>query len=140
MKIWFNGAPTQGRNQQYASFGDINGGAIGRNEPMMGDPTGSLASGTAPPVYSESTGRYLFRNLRVRLDAGPGGVRTVSVTLVVNGVSTALIASVQGAAIDGSNLINSVKVKAGDTVNWLIFRSNGTVTTKAHIVWEEVPY
>lgn len=57
-----------------------------------------------------------IKNLHVLLTAAPGVGASYTLTLRVNGVSTALTCTVAGAATTCSDLVNSVVVAAGDRI------------------------
>lgn len=77
------------------------------------DPT--LAQ-TSPVQYRVPRGGRI-RNLRVRHNTPAGNGNPIVYTLRVNGVASALTASVASNVADGSDLVNSVTVVAGDLVD-----------------------
>jgi len=62
-----------------------------------------------------------------RADHPPGGGGTFLFTLYVNGVVSALQASLIGAAVTGSDLLNAVPVAAGDSLTVLMSKLNTVV-------------
>lgn len=61
-----------------------------------------------------------IKDLYLELSNNPGaGADAYRMTLRVNGVSTALVVTITGAATTGSDLTNEVTVAAGDKVCWL---------------------
>lgn len=146
MSLWFAPRGESGRNQQYATVGGLNQnpGAQPRIFPMMGDPTGSLSESIPNEANNQSiaTGRYILRNLRVKLDTPAGGALSTTFALRVNGLTTTLLVSIPDPSLIGVNLVNKVKLVPGDLIDWIFGHSiNGSYgVTKAHLVWEEVPY
>lgn len=76
-------------------------------------------AGTAPlaPIQWRSSRPGTLRNLRVRHNTPVGNGNAVVYTLRVNGVATALTVSLASTGADGSNLVNSVSVVAGDLLD-----------------------
>lgn len=63
------------------------------------------------------------RNLFVRQNGFNGNGLPVVYSLRLNGVATALAASVPSTSIDGSNLVSSVAVAAGDVVDLVVTKA-----------------
>lgn len=57
-----------------------------------------------------------LRNMRARLDAAPGTGNSVLYRLMVNGAISSLNFSIDGAAQEGQDIVNSVSLVAGDTI------------------------
>ena len=58
----------------------------------------------------------VIKNLRVRLNASPGGTDKYTFTLMLNGAPTALTLDIIGAATTGSDMVNEITVTGGDYV------------------------
>lgn len=76
-------------------------------------------TGIAPlaPVQWRAPRAGTLRSLRVRHNTPTGNGNDVVYTLRVNGVATALTVTVASTSADGSNLVNSVAVVAGDLLD-----------------------
>jgi hypothetical protein len=76
-------------------------------------------AGTAPlaPIQWRSPRAGTLRNMRVRHNSLVGNGNTIVYTLRVNGVATALSVSLASTTADGSDLVNSVTVAAGDLLD-----------------------
>ncbi len=78
-----------------------------------------FSDGIAPttPIQFEVTRAATLRNMRVRHN-NPGGTGAIiTYTLRVNGVATALSVGLASTSATGSDLVNSVAVAAGDTLD-----------------------
>ena len=72
--------------------------------------------------------------MRVRQNrAGVGGA-TITYTLRVNGVATALTVGMLATAVDGSDLANSVAVAAGNLIDVEVTKSAAITTSPDDIV------
>jgi hypothetical protein len=88
-------------------------------------------AGTATvPWAAPSAGN--IKNLRVAQLAGAGGA--VLYTLTVNGVATALTASVLASATSGSDLADTIPVAAGDLIALQVTKAAGIGTSPTRIV------
>jgi len=83
------------------------------------------ATGAAPTVVREFRipRAGVLRNMRVRVGAPGAGTETVSYTLQINGVDTALVTTMLVTAADGSNLVNAPAVAAGDRIGIKVTKS-----------------
>lgn len=80
------------------------------------------------------------RRMYVRLENAPGLGLAMTFTLMQNGGFTFLVATVNGAAVSGSNLSASVPVVAGDSLAVLVARTvNGSIP-EAGTIRVEVEY
>lgn len=71
-----------------------------------------------------------FSRLSSVVDAAPGAGQTCSFTLIVNGVASTLTHTIDGAAdTEGSNLVDSVHVAAGDLVYMVTVNSAGSASS-----------
>jgi len=96
------------------------------------------------PNFAESTTEaftaYLITedgyldDLRVYADTAPGGAETVVITIRVEGVDTALIATLTGADQEASNLVNSESVLAGDRITIKSVSSVGSAAANLYII------
>lgn len=76
----------------------------------------SAAAPTTPVQYRVPTAGTL-RRLRVRVNTPGGNGNNVVYTVRLNGVATALTCTVASTANDGSDLVNTVAVAAGDLID-----------------------
>jgi hypothetical protein len=90
--------------------------------------TGTTATRYLFPGYSDSLAQTVpvqfrvpragtLRNLRVRHNTGAGNGNNIVYTLRVNGVASTLTVTLASTANDGSDLVNTVGVSAGDLVD-----------------------
>jgi len=75
----------------------------------------TLAQAAAPQIRAARAGTA--RNMRVRHNFTAGNGNNIVYTLRVNGVATALTVTLASTASDGSDLVNSVAVAAGDLLD-----------------------
>ncbi len=76
----------------------------------------------------------VIRNLRVRQNGATGNANPVVYTLRVNGVASVLTASVAANANDGSDLVNSVTVAAGDLLDIEVTKALDVATSPTGIM------
>lgn len=69
------------------------------------------------------------KNAYIHLQAAPGVAKTRVFTLYLNNNPTAIVVTITGAAVDGSDTANSVAVVAGDYIVWS--SDGGAATTPA---------
>lgn len=74
-------------------------------------------SATATISICEMPIAGIFRNMYVRTDNAPAGADTVTVTLRVNGLLTALQVVITGAAVRGQDLVDAVAIAPGDYIH-----------------------
>ncbi len=76
----------------------------------------------------------LFRNLRVRHNSPNGNGNAIVYTLRVNGVASTLTVSLASTSSDGSDLVNSVSVAAGDLVDIEVTKALAVGTSPNDII------
>jgi len=82
----------------------------------------SLAAGISD-VYRITVGRSgVLSQLRIRQNIPSSSSNTVTYTVLVNGVVTALSATVAGNATAGANVVNTASVVAGDELSVRVTR------------------
>lgn len=97
------------------------------------------------PWYDESTAQTIvvawripragtIRNMRVRHNITAGNGNAIVYTLLVNGVATALTVSLASTAADGSDLVNTVAVAAGDLVSVRATKAAAVGTSPTDII------
>jgi len=67
-----------------------------------------------------------LRRLYIHTQLAPGAGQTVTLTVFVNGVATALTATIADAAVDAADLVNNVPIAEGQRVNVQIVTSVGS--------------
>lgn len=75
-----------------------------------------------------------IRNMRVHVNAPAGNGNLIVYTLRVNGVATALSVSLASTGADGSDLVDSVVVAAGDLVDLMVTKALDVGVTPQDIV------
>ena len=75
----------------------------------------------------------VLRNLRVRHNNPQGNGEAIVYTLLVDGIATALFASLASTDTDGSNLVNSVAVAAGQRIAIEVTKALGVGTSPMEI-------
>lgn len=73
-----------------------------------------------------------FKNLRVKLDGGPGGGASYAFTLMQNGSPTSLTCTIADTATTGSDTSNTVNVSAGDYLTIRCVPSGGPAARNAY--------
>jgi hypothetical protein len=124
-------------------------GSVAASTPFIFGANGIATSTTArflAPGYQDTnaeTSRTAFRaprdgtlrNARVRIESPGTGASTITYTLRVNGVSTALVVSMANTANDGSDLVNQVAILAGDLIAVRVTKSASLGNSPTNIVW-----
>ena len=99
-------------------------------------PGGGFAANTT--IYQLQLGPCVLRNMRIKVRTAPGGVDTVAVTVLVNGVASSLTATITGAATANSDLTNTATLAEGDYVTVKAV-SSATVATDLTVLIERHP-
>ncbi len=92
------------------------------------------AEAQTSPIQFRVPRAGLFRNLRVRHNTPNGNGNAIVYTLRVNGVASALTASLASTSNDASDLINSVSVAAGDLVDIEVTKALAVGTSPSDII------
>jgi hypothetical protein len=91
-----------------------------------------IASSTAIRFRAPFAATY--KNLRVRHGTPAGNGQPVVYTLRVNGVASTLTVSMASTAADGSDLVHTVAVNAGDLIDMAVTKAAGIVTSPSDIM------
>jgi hypothetical protein len=86
------------------------------------------------PVQWRSPRNALARNLRVRHNTTAGNGNAIVYTLRVNGVASALTVSLASTVADGSDLVNSVVIAAGDLLDLEVTKAAGIGASPSEIM------
>jgi hypothetical protein len=91
---------------------------------------------TAPttPVQFRVPKAGTLRRLRVRHNTGAGNGLAIVYTVRVNGVASALTVSMASTAADGSDLVNTVAVAAGDLIDIEVTKAASVGTSPADVM------
>ena len=76
----------------------------------------------------------VLRNMRVHCRTGAGNGNAIVYTVRVNSIVTTLIVSMASTATDGSNLVNTATVAAGDLVDVQVTKALGIGASPSDIV------
>ena len=76
----------------------------------------------------------VLRNLFVRYRVASVGATPVVYTVLLNGVATALLVSMPAATLSGSDLVNTVTVAQGDTLEIRVTKAAAITTTPTDII------
>lgn len=80
------------------------------------------------------------RNLRIRHNTPAGNGNAIVYTVRVNGVATAIAVSLASTAVDGSDLVDAVRVAAGDLVDIRVTKAlgigSGTLSASATLAFD----
>lgn len=93
-------------------------------------------AGTAPtaPVQYRLPSAGTVRRLRVRHNTGAGNGLAIVYTVRINGVASAVTVSLASTATDGSDLVNTVAVAAGDLIDIEVTKAASVGTSPAEIM------
>lgn len=91
---------------------------------------GTVPVGTVPSIIVAPRAG-IVRNMFSRAAVAPGVGETLTFTLFVNEVATALTVVLTGAALSGSDLVNAVPVNAGDRLEIGFERSPAAAEAEA---------
>jgi len=86
------------------------------------------------PIQIRAVRAGTLQKLRVRHNITAGNGNPIVYTLRVNGVATALTVSLASTVADGSDLVNTVAVAAGDLLDFRVTKAAGVVASPADIV------
>lgn len=86
-------------------------GAGNTNYFTWGSISGAIGTKRAPIPHA-----MVIEELHAQVSAAPGGVETVTMTLVVNGVATAMTVVITGAATYNVTTANPITLAAGDYI------------------------
>lgn len=93
-------------------------------------PAGASAASSNSYV---AEGRQISVGLRIQLPAAPGGVQTVTATLMVNGVATALVATVTGASF-AAYAVGSIEIPSEASYSVRVVYSATAVSSAPRVV------
>jgi hypothetical protein len=142
--LWWDTASSRWRNIGVAnpSTGGSGGGAV------LGWGNGNVASTTTTrfltPWYEDSLAPIAptqwrapragtLENLRVRHNVAAGNGNNIVYTVRINGVATLLSVSLASTANDGSDLVNTVAVAAGDLIDVQVTKALSVATSPTNI-------
>lgn len=89
-------------------------------------PSYSDGNAETAPIQIRASRNGLLRNLRVRHNSPAGNGNNVVYTLRLNGTPTSLAATLASTATDGSDLVDSIAVTAGDLLDIIVTKAAGT--------------
>jgi len=76
----------------------------------------------------------VLKNLRVRHNSAGSGSATITYTVLVNGSGSSLVVAMSNTAQDGSDLVNSANVSAGDLIAIRVNKSSSISSSPDNIV------
>lgn len=140
MPVWFSGGG-RARDQEYAAF-ILTAQSLDVGMPMVGDSSGSndlffAVPGGEAAGGQAARGNYAIGNLAINLYGAPGGQDSITVTLRRNGVDTAVIVVVAGAALR-AEFRGFARIRRGDLIYWRVQRTSA-FQVAAGLLWEQVP-
>ena len=74
-----------------------------------------------------------LRNLHIRQNGAGTGTSTVTYTVRINGVATAVTIGLLVTATNGADTVNSVAVAIGDAIDIIVTKAGGTTTSPTRI-------
>lgn len=116
------------------TFGTNNGALC-----VFGGRTAAENFNTASAGLSEIPVAGTFNKAKVRLGTAPGSGNTWTITLQKNGSNTAISIPISGTNTEGEDTTNTVSYAAGDTLRWVIVRTNSPASSGIDLSIEWTP-